>query len=172
MKKYKGSLISLKLKNRRTPIEGIVLGYDKDWTLIRYNPVDYVIDGYALVNNRKVRDFQRTKEELFKEKVIKLKINSSANIGTCPALDLKGLIVMLVAHNDLVQIETNSEATTYVGYATLTDEGELSLSAIHPNGKKGKRIIIPIDKVRTIQYHNDYLTSLKLYIEHLKKVKN
>ncbi len=169
MKKYKGSLISLKLRSRRIPVDGVVIDYDADWTLVRYNPVDYVLDGYALVNNNKVKGFQRTKEELFKEKIIKLKTRFSSDADIC--YSLKNIIDRLTSQDDLVQIETNSESVTYVGYASLIKEGVISLSSINPNGRKGKKMIIPVDEIRTIQYENDYLTSLKVYIEHVKSKK-
>ena len=43
-KKYAGQLISVKFKDRETAICGYVVDYNKDWTLMKYNPVDYVIE--------------------------------------------------------------------------------------------------------------------------------
>lgn len=171
MKKYKESLISLKLKSRRMPVDGIVIDYDKDWTLLKYNPVDYVLDGYILVNNKKVKGFQRSQEELFKEKIIKLKTITLMNTNASAIFNLESIVAMLVSRNDLLQIETSSESVTCVGYASLINEESILLSSVNPNGKKGSKRSIPINEIRTIQYENDYLTSLKLYIEHMKSKK-
>ena len=45
MKKYIGQLMSIKYTDRPTAIKGFVIDYNDGWTLLEYNPVDYVIDG-------------------------------------------------------------------------------------------------------------------------------
>src|SRR6185436_15952542 len=54
-------------------IDGIVVDYDDDWMLLKSNPTDYVIDGYAIVKNQNIKAAIRSDEEKWREKVIKLK---------------------------------------------------------------------------------------------------
>jgi hypothetical protein len=56
MKKRIGQLIKLKLKDMK-PIDGIMLDYNDDWTLMQSNSVDYVTDGYFVVRNKNIKEF-------------------------------------------------------------------------------------------------------------------
>ena len=72
-KKYIGQFISIKYSDRINPISGFVIDYNDDWTLLKFNPVDYVIDGYIILRHKNIEGFQRNANEKFKEKVIMLK---------------------------------------------------------------------------------------------------
>jgi len=41
-RKYIGKLISIRYNDRPTPIFGFVIDYNDEWTLLRYNPTDYI----------------------------------------------------------------------------------------------------------------------------------
>jgi len=44
-KKYIGQLVSIEYTDRPAAIKGFVIDYNDAWTLLKYNRVDYVIDG-------------------------------------------------------------------------------------------------------------------------------
>ena len=73
-KKYIGQLISISFKDRRTSISGFAIDYNDEWTLLKQNPVDYIIDGYIILRHKNIEGFSRTKAELLKERILKLKI--------------------------------------------------------------------------------------------------
>jgi hypothetical protein len=72
MKDFKGQLVRVKFKDMK-PINGIVIDYDDYWMLLKSNPTDYIIDGYADVKNHNIKDIVRGDEEKWREEVIKLK---------------------------------------------------------------------------------------------------
>lgn len=41
-KKHIRQLVSVKFTDRKTPIDGYVVNYNDDWTLMKYNPDDYI----------------------------------------------------------------------------------------------------------------------------------
>ena len=72
-KKHIGQLVSVKFTDRKTPIYGYIIDYNDDWTLMKYNPVDYIIDGYIIFRHKKLEVFSRGTDEKWREKVINLK---------------------------------------------------------------------------------------------------
>lgn len=140
------------------------MDYNDNWTLLRYNPVDYVVDGYILVNNKKITGFQREKDEIFKEKLIRLKGYCNDETDMLPISDLKKIINVLDSKYNLIQVELKSETIAYIGRAIFVDDKTLRLNTLTPEGKKGETMVIDPDNIRFIQFDNDYINSLKLFI--------
>ena len=91
-KKYIGQLISIKYTDRPTPIFGFVIDYNDDWTLMKYNPVDYIIDGFIIVRHKNIEGFRRSTIEKFKEKVITLKRQHLSDIKNFPLTNLETML--------------------------------------------------------------------------------
>ncbi|WP_146146865.1 hypothetical protein [Taibaiella chishuiensis] len=157
MKKHINKCLSFDVRKRKDSICGIVLDYTNDWTLIRYNPVDFVIDGYMLINNRKIKGYRRGSKELLVEKVIQLKALKPPHQAMI--VDLQ---TVLAAIDGLLQIELKAADTTYITRLNEIQEDSLTGLSIKTNGRTGKKMNILVEDIWTIQFDNDYTTSLEL----------
>ncbi len=72
-KKYIGQLISIKYTDRPTPFYGFILDYNDDWTLMKSNPVTFVLTVMYVLRHKNIEGSKRDESVRFKEKVIKLK---------------------------------------------------------------------------------------------------
>ncbi|HTN46572.1 MAG TPA: hypothetical protein VL098_09510 [Flavipsychrobacter sp.] len=166
MKKYIGELISLKLNNRLEPVYGIVIEYNEEWTLMKHNPVDYVVDGFLIINNKKVKGYKKDSEEKFKQKVIKLKTAKLGNINTKIHLNNDENVFQTInSKYKLVQFELKSENILYVGSIISIEDKCIYIRSLSPTAKWNKEHKkIRISDIRLIQFDNDYLNSLELLL--------
>ncbi len=162
MKKYLGKLVSIKMTKRSNSIEGLVIDYNDEWTLLKYCPIDFLIDGYCLINNSKVLGFKQAIEEKFKEKVILLKGQGVNKKDAMPIADFTTMIEAIKSKSDLIQIELKREDVTFVGGVKSTNNESLKIQSITPKGGKGKIEVFDAKDIWTIQFDNDYTNSLSL----------
>lgn len=69
-KRFIGKVLTFKYTDRPTRITGILVDYNDDWTLLKYNAFDYLIDGYIILRNKNIEFAQRMEKELFKDKYL------------------------------------------------------------------------------------------------------
>ncbi|MTG99286.1 MULTISPECIES: hypothetical protein [Myroides] len=76
VEKYLYQYVGLHLKGRKKNIiYGIIVDYNEEWVLIKRNVIEYMIDGYELINRSKIAqvfkdDHLKFKEDIFKAKYI------------------------------------------------------------------------------------------------------
>ncbi|MCH5598626.1 hypothetical protein [Niabella ginsengisoli] len=169
-KKYIGQLVSVKFKDRKTPIYGYVVDYNDDWTLMKYNPVDYIIDGYVIFRHNNIEGFSRNSDEKWKEKVINLKGLQPTDKDIIPLSNLGVILKYLTDNFGIFQVYTKSETSCYLGQLKSIDKRELILDNLQPNGKWKGEIKFRTDNIRIIEFDTDYINSLKL-ISTAKKTK-
>ena len=161
-KKYIGQFISLKFKDRPTPISGFVIDYNDDWTLLKQNPVDYIIDGYIIVRHKNIEGFNRTKDELFKERVLKLKKLQPTEKDKIPIDDLKTILNYLTNKFGVFQFKQKNEKKCWLGSLVSLDTKDFIIKPLLPNGKWDKDTLFFTKDLRTIEYDTDYINSLQL----------
>ena len=161
-KPFIGKLISIAYTDRKEPIYGFVIDYNEEWTLMKYNPVDYVIDGYILLRHKNLKGMRYSEEEKFREKVIRLKGLKPTHAETIPMNDLKTIVEYLTEHVGVFQFYTKSEKATYLGKLESIDSKRMSIRFFTPNGKWGGRMPFRPGDVRIIKFDTDYINSLKL----------
>src|SRR3954468_14005432 len=113
-KKYIGKLVSIKYTDRPTPIFGFVIDYNDEWTLLKYNPVDYVIDGYIILRHKNIEGFRRGAKEKFREKVIMLKKQHLPDISDLPLTDLETILSSLTKKYGIFQFDLKTEKSCYL----------------------------------------------------------
>jgi len=161
-KKYTGQLISIKFTDRKNPVYGFVIDYNDDWTLMKYNPVDYIIDGYIILRHKNIQGFRKSEDEKFKEKVIKLKKQNSKINENIPITDLQTILSYLTKMFGVFQLNTKSESACYLGRLKSFDSKQFVIDCLDTKGKwKGQMKFRPND-IRTIEFNTDYINSLKL----------
>ncbi len=161
-KKYIGQLVSIKYSDRPTPIFGFVIDYNEEWTLLKYNPVDFVIDGYIILRHKNIEGFRRDANEKFKEKVIMLKKEHLPNVSTFPLTDLETILSSLTKKYGIFQFDLKTEKACYLGKLKSLTKGKLTIDYLNPKGLWTKQMVFRPNDIRTIEFDTDYINSLKL----------
>lgn len=161
-KKHIGKLISIKYNDRPTPIFGFVIDYNDDWTLLKYNPVDYIVDGYIILRHKNIEGFQRNAREKFKEKVIMLKKQHFPDFSGFPLTDLQTILSTLTKKYGVFQFDLKTENACYLGRLKSLTKGKLTIDYLNPKGLWTKQMQFRPNDIRTIEFDTDYINSLKL----------
>lgn len=168
-KAFIGQLLSVHFSDRKEPISGIVLDYTDEWTWMRYNPVDYVVDGYILFRHKNILHYIRDEKERFTEKIIKLK-KQDTSTEKIPLESLETILRYLTDTHGIFQFYTKSEKACYLGRLQSIDSKNLQIEFLDPRAKwTGKMTFRPGD-VRVIHFDTDYINSLKLLAASRKRV--
>ena len=161
-KRYIGRLISLKFTDRKTPIAGYVVDYNDEWTLMKWNPVDYVIDGFAIVRHKNISGVRRGVAEKFGEKVLKLKGVKIRRSDAVPLTDLETILRHLTDKFGLFLLYTKSETACYVGRLKSIDKRRLEIASLNSRGKWDRTVTFRLGDIRVVEFGSDYLDSLRL----------
>ena len=161
-KKHIGKLVSVKFSDRKEPIYGFIINYNDDWTLMKYNPVDYVIDGYIIFKNKNIEGFHRSDAEKFKEKVIRLKGLESSENDLVPITDITVILKYLTAKFGVFQFQTKSETICYLGKVKSLDSKQLIIDYLNTKGQWDKQMTFRLGDIRVIEFETDYIKSLQL----------
>lgn len=168
-KKYSNELISIKYTDRKNPFYGFLLGFNSDWTLLKYNPVDYLIDGYVILRHKNIQGVRRDTEEKFREKVIRLKGVTPTEKEIVPIDDLESILKFLTKKFGVFQFYTKSETACYLGRLKFIDNKQLVIDFLDPTGKWSGEMKFRPGDIRVIEFDTDYINSLKLIAEQRKK---
>ncbi len=163
-KKHIGQLISVKFTDRKSAISGFVVDYNDNWTLLKSNPIDYIIDGYIIFSHKNIQCFQRDNDEKWVEKVIRLKGLQPTDKEIIPITDLPTILKYLTDNFGFFQVYTKSENASYLGRLKSIDNKELVLDSIDTKGKWNGKLKFKIGDIRTIEFDTDYINSLKLVV--------
>ncbi len=166
--KYLKKLVSLKFSDRNEIITGLVVDYNDDWTLMKYNTGDYIIDGYIIVRHKNIEGFKRDSVEKFTEKVLNLKGIETKEDEKIPLTDLETILKYLTKKFGVFQIYTKSEKASYLGRLISLSSKELIIENFNPKGKWDGQFTFRPGDLRTIEFDNDYINSLKLVAESRK----
>jgi len=170
-KKFIGKLISIKYTDRETPYYGFVIDYNDDWTLMKYNYTDYEMDGYVILRHKNIDGYRRSETERFREKIIKLKGQQSTEKEIIPITDLKTILSYLTKKFGIFLFYLKSEKRCYVGKLSSLNSNALIIDYMDPKGKWAKQMTFRPGDIRTIEFSTDYINSLKLFSDSMKRKK-
>lgn len=161
-------LVEIKIKRFKEPVTGILLGNGTQWSLIKLNVVDYVLDGFQFTNKRYVASNCPIKEDTLQYRILAIK-NSSKDISIKIDLNIleenKLLYSFLKNNNILVAICLHREDILYVGKIKEVNTKSFILESYDTELRESGIMNIEFDKVRYIQMHTDYLDSLSLILD-------
>ena|SRR5688572_18433455 len=166
MKDFRGQLIRLKFRDQK-PIDGIVIDYDDDWMLLKSNPTDYIIDGYAIVKNQNIRDIVRGDEEKWREKVIKLKKTKTLK-SKIPLDSLESILKALTKKFEIFTLYIKEDDVCWLGKLKSIDEKSLVIDDLTTKGKWDGQMTFKTKDIRVIEFDTDYINSLKLVSKKLR----
>lgn len=155
-------LISLKFTDRKEIISGYVIDYNDSWTLMKYNVVDYIIDGYVIVRHKNIGGFKRDSDEKFVEKVLQLKGLEPTDDEKIPLTNLKTILEYLTDNFGVFQFYTKSGKACYIGRLISLDTKELVIESLTTRGKWNGQMTFRPKDIRVIEFDTDYINSLKL----------
>lgn len=164
----KGQVFSFSLKWRKNVITGLVINTSQEWTLLKYIPVDYVIDGDILIRNKTLKKYWRDESEKFKEDVLKakgVKLSSSLNLSI---KSLDGPLKKIYKEGSLVQFESIEDDVCYVGKIIKIFSDSFCIRSMSTKGVWLNEMEYKTESIWTIQVDNDYLQSLMAYNERKK----
>jgi hypothetical protein len=158
-------LISIKFEDKRDVFTGILIDFSEDWLLLRNNPADFVIDGFVILRNKKIKSIYQEPEYDFVEKVIRLKNVKINPEDAIPLTDLYSILDFLTSKYSLFQIATKSDKAVYIGKLKDYNDDQMTIDFLSTCGKWDGEMDFKPNKVRVIEFDTDYLNSLKLVLE-------
>lgn len=164
---YLNSLITIEFTDKKGPVSGFLLDYSEDWILLQSNPSDFMVDGYVVVANKNIEGVYRDENEIFIEQVIRLKGVLPSINKKIPLENTKAMFEFLNNEYGLFSFSKKSNSAIYPGKLIAIDELQIILQWIDLKGKWGDNRVFKLDKIRQVEFDNDYLTSLKLASENL-----
>lgn len=164
--RYLNQLVRIRLKGKTERYTGVIKIIDNEWLLLEYNPVDFLIDGFILINRRYILDIKRTENEIFVEEVIRTK--ASKQIEQRRTLNLSSDVALfkeLSRRYNAIQIELEDETIVYIGKITKVSTKSFRMRRISPKAKWLDEESYKFKSVRVVQVESDYVLSLLIYME-------
>lgn len=155
-----GKLFSFRFPGRKSGIQGIVLGFNQEWTLVR-RVLDYTPDGFTIFKNEKA-ECRQGDDEKFAAKILKLKKYSHLKEPKVPIDSLEAILSYADKRHKLIQLDTrDGEAFDVVKY--LGTKNSLYLfDELTTKAKWRYKLKLPKKEILYISFGNNYLNSLKL----------
>ncbi|PCJ63621.1 MAG: hypothetical protein COA58_15910 [Bacteroidetes bacterium] len=172
-KKHIGQIVSFRFEyvNKIEIYRGYIIDYNDDWTLLKYNTVDYIIDGYIILRNKFILSYRLDEEERFYKKVLKLKGESVLPADKIPIDTIQSILNHLTAKFGTFQFDSKSNLYSYIGKVKSIKKNNLTIDSLSPKGVWAETQDYKLGNIRTIQYDTDYLNSLLLVANQKKKNK-
>lgn len=159
---YLLKLISIEFSDRKKIVSGFLLDYNEDWILLKTNPADYVIDGYTIVRNKRIVEVYQDEDEEFIEAVISLKGITPVYDKEIPLENIQDIFRYLDSKYEMFAFVQKSEKTIYPGRLVEINDKKIRIEWIDTRARWVGERKFKLDKIRTIEFDNDYLNSLKL----------
>lgn len=165
MKLIENNFYTIYLKGRKTFLQGILISAGTEWILLRYIPVDYVLDGFLLIRTRYIKEIKRGANEIFNEKVIHLKLVADEKINdqNINLSNSSDVLYYLMQNQITIQFDFHDDSVTYVGSIKNIYTKTIQIQSMNPEGEWEEKESCLMERIRTIQFDNDYINSLIAY---------
>ena len=160
-KTYLGKVVTIKMRGGNY-IQGIIVDTGLNWVLLKYIPVDYVVDGFVFINTKYISKIDISDDDLFTENILKLK---GVDFYTPLKFDLENadqFLKTLKEKSILISIELKNPEKNYVGLITIEREKSMRVHLISKRADLLKEETFLYSELRAIYFENDYLYSLGL----------
>ncbi len=163
MKNLIGKFVSFKYRDRKDLISGYLIDYNNDWTLIKYNIADYVIDGYMILKTDWILKYKRDDYEEFREKVLKVKNLLPTEEDIFPITDLSETLQLISERYGAFKIEKKDDTVCFIGRLVKVTKQNLIIQEIDAKAKWSETVKHKLKSIRIIEFDIDYVNSLILY---------
>ena len=163
MNKYINSFIEFKCDGNLIA-KGILINYSEECTLLRFNPVDYVLDGLVLLSNKSIKKY-RVINDLIEYKVLTLKMKQLKDVNwhSMPLHNSQSIFIHFMNQKVIVSIET-LDRSFYVGKVLHVDLEKINLQNLNANGEWQNTKEINFNIISQVEFDNDYINSLSLIL--------
>ena len=162
MTEYLNKLITIEFSDRKDTESGFLIDFSGDWILLKSNPVDFIIDGYTIIKNKNIEAIYHEEGEMFTEKVLRLKKLEPKKTEKIPLENIVEIFNYLNDKFGIFQFYKKSEKAIYPGRLRNINSKEIVIDWIDLKGNWTEERSFKLDKIRIIEFENDYLKSLKL----------
>jgi len=163
VKDFKFKLLSFKYRERKDPICGFLIDFNENWTLIKNNPVDYIIDGYSLLKTNRILKYKRDEFEVFIEKVLIAKGLKPLAKDKIPLNDIYKTLQLVSDKYGAFKIELKDDTICYIGRLVKIGKGQIIIQEIDPKANWVEDERFKLNSIRIIDFDTDYNNSLILY---------
>jgi hypothetical protein len=159
MKKHINELVNFSVIEKDEIITGLVIDYNDDYTIIAYNPVDYVIDGFMIFRNRIVEKY------MVDDNVLKQQIINKKGINTELFFELTNASILNYFYkNNLIFSIELSNGSYFIGKINSIDLNVICFLPLSHDAEWKEEVIINIADIDIIEFKTDYIESLCLII--------
>lgn len=162
-------IIELKIRRFKELVTGILLGNGTEWSLIRVNVVDYVLDGFQFTNKKYIAYEREINESTMRHRILSIKNRTEylSPIEKDTVLNDNELLFSFLKRKEiLVAICLHREDVIYVGRIKDVKLNSFVFDSYDPELRESGVMKIDYSKVRYVQVHTDYLDSLSLLLGH------
>ena len=159
---YLNKVITMKIRSY-SHFQGILIGVGANWLLLKYIPVDFITDGYVLLNQKYISEIHISEDDIFTQKVIELK---GGDFMISRMIDLENSTKLFEEFREqsiLIGIELKNHQKRYVGFVTQEREKSIRVQLINKNCSWLNEETFLYNELRAIYFEDDYLFSLNLY---------
>jgi len=156
-----GKLIEFKLKNNEDILTGILINYSEEWTVLCNNPVDYVLDGIAIIRNTVIDKYRFVPEEEIKPRILKLKM-PKIKIEQIDISNTDKLFQDLFEKNIIFSISNFKKNTFLIGRIESIQNTSLKFKLITSNAKWVGEKDINFSKIQLMEFDTDYINSISM----------
>jgi hypothetical protein len=141
-------------KDEDSIIKGVLMDYNENWTLIASNPVDFVLDGYMIINNRAIKQFKHIENKI-ESKIFKIKLCDKIII------DLNSFFNFFNLNKIIISVELEN-FDFLIGKIVTNDGVTIDFQKLDANAEWMEIVKINIDDIYIIEFDTDYINSLCL----------
>jgi hypothetical protein len=167
-KKYIGKVISLQFADWKSPIFGVVLTYNDQFTLMR-RLEGFRIDGYYIIPHKKGLTFNYGEKEKQTQTIIKLKGYDLSGHPEIALTDIESIFFQVSKDYGALSFYRKWENELYVGRFLSSDAKTIFYDFITSDGIWDGETPVKKKEVRVIEFDTDYVNSLVLYSKHKKQ---
>lgn len=156
------SVKKIKISRRTDLVYGFFVKDYNNWILIEENIVDYVLDGFSLINKKYIKSVEEAFEkDSFEYNVFKNKIDIRAYDKL---LGVDEIFMFLFKNNLTISIELESSSYTLVGKINKLNDDFFIFDMYSSKGKFLEEKKIKFSIIRKINFETDYLKSIESFL--------
>ncbi|WP_185287653.1 hypothetical protein [Chryseobacterium lactis] len=156
-------VVSITLKSKAY-FQGIVIDISDDWCYLKYIPVDYMTDGYVIINKRYIAGIEITEEEQFKERILQLKGVISVKSPILTLDDNEKLLADLQSKIGIIRVEIKDHHRAFIGKINSIRKHSFRVHLFSPSAVWLQLETFLYKEIRAIYFEEDYINSLKLIL--------
>lgn len=158
---------SYKIKGWKNQPCGLFVDENEDWILIRNIEVDYMLDGYLLINKNHLEKRTTKGEEKRIKKVLKLKNEKAVAPSGFKFKSALGMMLWSEKVNGLIEFNDKEEGQTFYSYLNRYSKKSFIIDLVDVDGNLDEDFPYEFQfkKIRTIGFGSDYYNSIVLLLE-------